>query len=26
VESLGTLTEKVNTLKQYVYLVECSNW
>ena len=25
VESLGTLTEKVNTLKQYVYLVECSN-
>lgn len=25
VESLGTLTKKVNTLKQYVYLVECSN-
>ena len=25
VESLGTLTEKVNAIKEYVYLVECSN-
>ena len=25
VESLGTLTEKVNKIKEYVYLIECSN-